>query len=177
MPDLNDPTRTQFVRFVPPSATEEVRPGVPALRNINRPAAWVNTNFENPSENLLMAELIALRIWFSQRTSSATIVYNANLSIGDQVRLIERNTSETSIHVVNSISSTIDLDAGTAVSTISTNWLGDANDWVITSDNSYNPITHVGVSERVDRWQLALNRGLPFHGDGNSTPTLSGGFN
>jgi len=177
MPDLNDPTRTQFVRFTPPSAVEEVRPGVPALRNINRPAAWVNTNFENPSENLLMAELIALRIWFSQRTSSATIVYNANLSIGDQIRLIERNTSETAIHIINSISSTIDLDAGTAISTINTNWLGDANDWVITSDNTYNPITHVGVSERVDRWQLALNKGLAFHGDGMSTPTLSGGFN
>lgn len=177
LPDANDPTRTKFVRFSPPSATEEIRPGIPALRNINKPAAWVNTNFDNESENLLMAELIALRIWFSQRTSSATVTGNANISIGDQVRFIERNTSETSIHIINSISTTIDLDAGSWVSNLTTNWLGDANDWVITSSNTYNPITHIGVSERVDRWQLALERGLPFHGDGTSAPTLNGGFN
>ena len=177
LPDKNDPSRTKYARFIPPSATEEVRPGVPALRGISRPAAWINTSFENETENLLMAELISLRMWFSQRTGSSTIVGNPGLSLGDQVRMIERNTSETYIHMINSISSTLDLDSGSYQMQISTSWLGDANDWVITSNNTYNPITHVGVSERVDRWQLALNRGLTFHGDGTSIATLNGGFN
>lgn len=177
LPDPNDPTRTKFVRFVPPASVDEIRPGVPALRNINRPAAWVNTAFENPTENLLMAELIALRMWFSQRAGSSTIVGNPNLGIGDQVRLIERNTSESYIHLISGISSSLDLSEGKYTMSLSTSWLGDANDWVITSDNVYNPITHVSVSERVDRWQLALARGLAFHGDGTGTATLNGGFN
>jgi hypothetical protein len=124
-----------------------------------------------------MAELISLRIWFSQRVGSATIAGNPGLSLGDQVRMIERNTSETYIHLINSISSTLDLDSGSYQMQINTSWLGDANDWVITSNNTYNPITHIGVSERVDRWQLALGRGLTFHGDGTSIATLNGGFN
>lgn len=177
LPDKNDPSKTKYVRFIPPSATEEVRPGIPALRGINRPAAWVNTSFDKETENLLMAELISLRIWFSQRIGSATIAGNPGLSLGDQVRMIERNTSETYIHLINSISSTLDLDSGSYQMQINTSWLGDANDWVITSNNTYNPITHIGVSERVDRWQLALERGLAFHGDGTSIATLNGGFN
>ncbi len=176
MPDLNDPTRTGFVRFTPPAATEEVMSGVPTLRGINRPSAWVNTNFTNPTENLLMAELISLRMWFAQRTGNANIVANPNLGVGDQIRLIERNTSETYIHVINAISSNMSLDQGTWTMQVNTNWLGDANDWVITSSNTYNPITHVGVSERVDRWQLALDKGLQFHGDGTGAATLGGGF-
>jgi dienelactone hydrolase len=91
--------------------------------------------------------------------------------------MIERNTSETYIHLINSISSTLDLDSGSYQMQINTSWLGDANDWVITSNNTYNPITHIGVSERVDRWQLALERGLTFHGDGTSIATLNGGCN
>lgn len=176
LPDPNDPSRTKFVRFVPPAATEEVRPGVPALRGINRPAAWVNSHFENDTENLLMAELISLRIWFAQRTGSATVIGNPCFSINDQIRLIERNTSEVYNHIINAISSNIDLDQGTWTMQLQTNWLGDADDWVITSSNTYNPITHVGVSERVDRWQYALNKGLQFHGDGSSLATLNGGF-
>lgn len=176
LPDKNDLSRTKYVRFIPPSATEEVRPGVPALRGIIRPAAWVNTAFDKDTENLLMAELISLRMWFAQRTGSSTISGNPSLSLNDQVRMIERNTSETYIHLINSISSSLDLDTGTYTMQIGTNWLGDANDWVITSSNTYNPITHIGVSERVDRWQLALNRGLTFHGDGTSIATLNGGF-
>lgn len=177
LPDPNDPSRTKYVKFIPPSATDEIRPGVPALRNIVRPAAWVNTAFENQTENLLMAELIALRMWFSQRTGSAMIIGNPNLSIGDQVRFIERNTSETFIHIITGISSSMDLDTGVYTFQLTTNWLGDANDWVITSNNTYNPITHIAVSERVDRWQLALNRGLAFHGDGQGTLAFNGGFN
>lgn len=175
-PDANDPSKTKFVRFVPPSATEEVRPGVPALRGITRPAAWVNSHFEEVTENLLMAELISLRIWFAQRTGSVRVTGNPCLSLNDQVKLIERNTSETFIHIINSISSNIDLDQGTWTMDLQTNWLGDADDWVITSSNTYNPITHVGVSERVDRWQLALEKGLQFHGEGTSTASINGGF-
>jgi len=176
LPDPNDPSRTKSVKFIPPTATDEIRPGVPALRNIVRPAAWVNTNFDNERENRLMAELIALRIWFAQRTGSATIIGNPALSIGSQVRIVERTTSDTFIHLIQSISSSMDLVSGQYTMEISTNWLGDATDWVITSDNVYNPITHASVSEVVDRWQLALNRGLPFHGLGSANPQLRGGF-
>jgi len=176
-PDPNNPRATSYVRFVPGSANDEIRPGVPALRNIIRPAIWIDNTFTDKEEQKLMAELINLQIWFSQRAGSLTCVANPNIEINDQIRIIERNTSETYIHYVRGVSSTMDLDTGQYEMSLTTNWLGDENDWVITSDNVYNPISHVSISERVDRWQQITNRELQFSGLGVEPITLTGGFN
>lgn len=175
-PDPDNPSATSYVKFVPPSANDEIRPGVPALRNIVRPAIWVDNTFKDKEEQRIMAELINLQIWFSQRTGSVTCIANPNICINDQIRIIERNTSETYIHYVRGISSSMDLDSGQYVMSLTTNWLGNESDWVITSSNIYNPIKNISISERIDRWQKVTGRNLQFSGLGKRPATLSGGF-
>lgn len=175
-PDPDNPSATSYIKYIPSSSTDEIRPGVPALRNIVRSAIWVDNMFKDKEEQRLMAELINLQIWFSQRTGSVTCVANPNICINDQIRIIERNTSETYIHYVRGISSSMDLDSGQYTMSLTTNWLGNDSDWVITSSNIYNPIKNVSISERVDRWQKITGRELEFSGSGRRPATLSGRF-
>ena len=175
-PDPNNPSATSYVRFSPPSATDEIRAGVPALRNIVRPAVWIDNTFTDKEEQALMAELINLQVWFSQRTGSVTCMANPNISINDQVRIIERNTSESYIHYVRAISSTMDLDSGQYVMSLTTNWLGNQDNWVITSDNVYSPISNISISEKVDRWQQVTGRNLQFSGLGKKPVVFTGEF-
>jgi len=177
-PDPKDPTRTGFIRFIPPNSVAEIRPGVPASRNIDRPMMWVNTNFSNEIEQKIMAELINLQIWFSLRTGAVTCTGNPNLNIDDQVRLIERNTSETYIHYIRGINSSIDLRTGVYTMNLTTNWLGNANDWVITTDGTYQANRQIQISELVDKWQSQLRRGRDAFGAVGTVDTLlEGGFN
>lgn len=173
-PDEDNPTATSYIKYNPGSASDEIRPGVPALRNIVRPAVWIDNTFTNKDEQRIMAELINLQIWFSQRTGSITCVANPNFSINDQVRILERNTSETYIHYIRAISSSMDLDSGQYSMSLTTNWLGDADNWVITSSNIYNPISQISISEKVDRWQRITGRQLEFSGLGTRQPTFTG---
>jgi hypothetical protein len=179
-PDPDNPSATSYIKYAPGSATDEIRPGVPALRNIVRPAIWIDNTFKDKEEQRIMAELINLQIWFSQRTGSVTCIANPNLCINDQIRIIERNTSETYIHYVRGISSSMDLDSGQYVMTLTTNWLGNEDgEWVITSqkpDDLINPIKNISISERIDRWQQTTGRNLQFSGYGRKPATLSGGF-
>lgn len=175
-PDPRDPTKTGFVRYTPPDAVAEIRPGVPALRNVHKPAMWINTHFEQPEEQQLMAELIALQIWFARRTGSVTCIANPNIDIDDQVRLIERNTSETYIHYVRGKKTSGDLQSGMYSMTLTTNWLGNEDDWVITSSNTYTPLRQFQISELVDKWQLNTSRGVAFSGLGKGFVTFEGGF-
>ena len=169
-PDPKYPHRTGFTKFVPQSATEELAPGVKLMRNIPRPAMWVNQMFTNPEEQRLMAELIALNSWFSERVSSASCVANPCLSVGDQIRFAERNTSEYNVHYITGISSDHDLDTGIWTYSLQTHWLGDEDNWVITADNVAAPVDgrhFVQISEPVDRWQQLTNRGLQKGGLAN----------
>jgi hypothetical protein len=175
-PDPNNPSATSYVRFSPPSATDEIRSGVPALRNIVRPAVWIDNTFTDKEEQKLMAELINLQVWFSQRTGSVTCIANPNISINDQIKIVERNTSETYVHYVRAVSSSMDLDTGQYVMNLTTNWLGNQDDWVITSDNVYNPIKNISVSESVDRWQQVTGRNLQFSGLGKKPVVFTGEF-
>lgn len=180
-PDYKDPSSTGFIRYYPNTATENIRPGVPALRNITKPAMWVNEAFENTEEMELMAELINLQIWFSQRTGQVSTVGNPLITINDQVKLYERNTSETYIHYVRGISSRMNLDTGEYYMDLTTNWLGDTSgDWVIVADqNATSAYNRIKISNKVDRWQQGLGLGL---GDSNASAintsvlTASGGF-
>jgi hypothetical protein len=124
LPDVNDSSVTSYVNYVPETADQ--------LHGVIKPAIWVNDAFSDPTEQEIMAELIALQIWFTQRTGNIACVANPCLSINDQVRIYERNTSETYIHYIRSISTSHDLDTGVYTAQLQTNWLGDGTDWAIT---------------------------------------------
>lgn len=119
--DQNDATIT--TRFIPP--------GQNVLRGMVRPAIWSNEVFNKPSEQQVMAELIALHIWFAQRQGSVTCMANPIIQIDDQIRIWERTTAESYIHYVRGISTSMDLDTGEYISTITTHWLGSEATWVI----------------------------------------------
>lgn len=118
-----DYSETTYTRFVPYSAD--------LLRGMVRPAMWTNGLFRDEERQKIMAELIAMHIWFSKRQGSTTCVANPNIQINDQVRLYERNSAETYIHYVRGISTNHDLDSGQYTMTLTTHWLGDQEDWSI----------------------------------------------
>lgn len=99
------------------------------LRGMVKPAMWTNDVFQKREEQLVMAELIALHIWFSKRTGSVTLAANPNIQIDDQVRVYEKASSDTFIHYVRGQSMTHDLDTGAFNMTLTTHWLGDQEDW------------------------------------------------
>lgn len=160
LPDAKDPTRTSWIRHVPPHALESVAGGVNTMRGIERTAVWSSQLFENEEERRLMAELIGLHSWFASRTGSVDIVANPLLSIGDQIRLVERNTSETFIHLINSINSSLDNDSGVYTMSLSTNWLGNADNWVLATEPKESEYIYTVISERLNSWQNKTNRGL-----------------
>lgn len=126
-----DPTAefssTITTRYVPKTAD--------ILRGIVRPAMWVNGVFTNEDEQRIMAELIALHIWFSQRQGSVTCVANPAIQINDQVRIYERVTGESYTHYVRGVSTTHDLNSGTYTMNLTTHWLGDKESWAITRED------------------------------------------
>lgn len=175
-PDFKNKTTTNFIRHKPQAAKEMLAPGVPALRNIPMPAMWTSEFFQNPEEMKIMAELIDLNAWFSGRTGNASIIANPCLTIGSQVKFAERNTGEYNIHYITGISSTNDRVTGEYEYTISSHWLGDKDNWVITADNVAAPVNgnhFFKISESVDRWQQKLNLGLERGAQGNGWSELS----
>lgn len=177
-PDAKDPSRTSYVRHYPPQAWETLANGVPSMRGIQRPAMWISEFFENEEERQLMAELIGIHSWFATRTAASSIVANPCLSIGDQIRFVEQNTSETFIHLIRSINSKMDLETGSYTMDISSHWLGSADNWVITTTPGDNEYPYIVISERLNSWQSLTNRGLDWSSstDGDIVFTLSGEF-
>lgn len=101
------------------------------LKGMVKVAMWTNGFFQSPDEQKVMAELIALHIWFARRTGSVSCVANPAIQINDQVRLYERQTGETYIHYVRGVSRSHNLQTGEYTMTLTTHWLGDADDWAI----------------------------------------------
>lgn len=99
------------------------------LRGMVKPAMWTNGIFQTAEEQITMAELIALHIWFSKRTGQITVAANPNIQIDDQVRVYERVSSDTFIHYVRGQSMSHDLESGQFTMTLTTHWLGDQEDW------------------------------------------------
>ena len=160
-PDPSNPSATNFTRFKPPISYMEVADNVPALRGIERPGMWVNTNFTNKEETRLMLELMSLHSFFAQRTGSINCAANPCITLNDQIRIFERTTSETYIHYVTGINTTMDLDTGSYTANINTHWLGDESDWVIkTAAETGAYIDRFRITDRVDRWQRETNRNL-----------------
>jgi hypothetical protein len=107
------------------------------LRGLLKPAMWVNGWFQDEEEQAIMAELIALHIWFAQRVGQVTCQANPAIQINDQVRLYERQTDEVNIHYVRGVNTIHDLDTGEYKMTLTTHWLGSGQDWVITDNEDY----------------------------------------
>lgn len=101
------------------------------LRGMIKPAMWVNGYFLIRAEQELMAELIALHIHFQGRIGQVSCAANPAIQINDQVRILERQTSETYIHYVRGISTSHDLDTGIYTMNLNTHWLGSDNTWAI----------------------------------------------
>lgn len=106
------------------------------LRGLLKPAMWVNGWFQNKDEQQVMAELIAMHIWFAQRIGQVSCVANPCIQINDQVRIYERQTSEVYIHYVRGVATNHDLDSGEYTMTLTTHWLGTGERWAVTGDAS-----------------------------------------
>jgi hypothetical protein len=155
-----DPTEgnstTITTRFVPASAQ--------ILRGMVNPAMWINGVFQNAKEQEIMAELIALHIWFQQRVGQVSCAANPCIQIDDQIRIFERTTAETYVHYVRGVSTQHDLDTGEYTMNLTTNWLGTEDGWIITADSvpvdgQLNPTTQhwstispIEISPDLQEW-------------------------
>lgn len=158
---------TITTRYIPDSAR--------GLKGMIVPAMWVNGYFSSREDQRIMAELIALHIWFSQRTSSATAVANPCIGIDDQVRILERNSGDTYIHYVRGVSTSHDLDTGEYMMTLTTHWLGDADGWAISFPDE-NTNTNDGVAVTAELYgylsRAEARSGPQVKGAGNGQATI-----
>lgn len=129
--DPHNPDATRHVEYTPPWGN--------LLRGLIRPLQWTRGEFSDETEMRIMAELIALRIWFQLRVAQSSAWMNPAVELDDQVRIIERQSSETYIHWVSAISDVMTFDisgqAGSWTMQLTTNWMGTADQWVIRAEN------------------------------------------
>lgn len=137
--DPKDST-AQYARYIPNTAR--------LLRGMVKPAMWVNKYFIDITEESLTAELIALHIWFQIRTGQATGLINPSVQLNDQVRILERETSESFVHYVRGRHTVNDVLQGTYTMVLTTNWLGDRENWVITPET-------LAADEDLGRFQIS----------------------
>lgn len=109
--------------------------GRSVLRGMVKPAMWSNGYFTSRREQQVMAELIALHIWFRVRQAQVEAQANPCIQINDQVRVYERITSTTFIHYVRGISTQMDCDTGQYTMNLTTHWLGVDDEWAIESED------------------------------------------
>jgi hypothetical protein len=131
VPDPRDISRTSHIHYMTPESYEEVSFGVPSMRGIPRVSMWTSHIFENAEERKLMAEMIAIRSHFARRSGTVNAIANPCIDLDDQVRVVERTTSENYIHRVRSISTNMDLESGSYTMDIQTHWLGEADNWAL----------------------------------------------
>lgn len=100
-----------------------------------------NYPFQNQAEVDKFAYLISLWIHWSYRKSKVRIPGNPAFEPDDQVRIFERVTSESYIHYIQGVRSTMDLDSGTWFCDLDTHWLGNGPDaeWVVNTYSDMPP--------------------------------------
>lgn len=115
---------------------------VDVLRGMTKPVAFQVPFTVTKKDQEAMAEIVSLQLWFQQRLGQVSCVGNPAIQINDQVRIYERQTGETFIHYVRGIQTHHDLESGEYTMTLTTNWLGDKDNWVLDlSDSTYGPTT------------------------------------
>lgn len=128
------------------------------LKGLLKPAMWVNGWFQFADEQKIMAELIALHSWFTQRLGQVSCAANPTIQINDQVRVYERQTSETFIHYVRGINTTHDLDTGSYTMTLTTHWLGSGDEWAVTDNTDLSAVPQFFVmSPELQEWVARRN--------------------
>lgn len=80
--------------------------------------------FSTVEETQRMAEMIALRMFFSYRRGQVTAPCHPGLQLDDQVRIFERITHEYNIHYVSAFDTNMDLETGEWMMNVTTHWLG-----------------------------------------------------
>jgi hypothetical protein len=172
-PDEVNSSTTVTTKIVPQTAR--------GLRGLLKPAMWVNGWFQSKVEQQIMAELIAMHIWFAQRLGQVSCVANPAIQIDDQVRIYERQTSDVFVHYVRGINTRHDLDSGSYEMTLTTHWLGTGDDWAVTNSPEYTgEKDYFVVSDDLLRW--IAHKGGRTNVDGmqtlgtTSTDTTDKGF-
>jgi hypothetical protein len=108
------------------SSVGAVVPGFnPNPTGLRRVAGWTDQGFSSQEEATVMADMITVRQLFSYRTNNVVIPGFPAIDIDDQVRLVERTTSEGWVHYVKGISSELDMTTGHWNYTLQTHWMGD----------------------------------------------------
>lgn len=143
------------------------------LKGLHVPAMWVNGWFQDPEEQSLMADLISMHIWFQQRIGQVSCTANPCIQINDQIRINERNTSESYIHYVRAIRTSHNLDTGEYTMDVSTNWLGSGGDWVITASQEDQSADHFYATPPIQEWieRTGNSKTSVFGGRSSTDPT------
>ena len=121
--------------------TSRYQPANSYLRGMSIPAMVRTPLHVTKEEQEVMAELIALHLWFARRTGQVSMLANPAIQINDQVRIFERVTAETFIHYVRAISLNHDFQSGSFTQQLTTNWLGtEEGSWTITAADILPPV-------------------------------------
>lgn len=98
-----------------------------------------NYPFLNQDEMDKFAYLTSLWMHWSIRNSSMRIPGIAAFEPDDQIRVYERVTSETFVHYITSVTSTMDLTQGTWYMDLDTHWLGEGpgESWLVNRDDAH----------------------------------------
>jgi hypothetical protein len=124
-----EPTKAQDTTIV----TRYVPPNQQRLRGMSRPAIWVNAAFDNATDQKVMAELVAMHLWFRTRTTQVSGLFHPGIQINDQIRILDRSTDETATHYVLGKSVSWDAASGVLTMSLRTHWLGDRDAWAVTA--------------------------------------------
>lgn len=116
------------------TAEGEVLDDVALLAGQERVALVADYPFASQEEVDKFAFLVGLWAHWTYRSSKFRIPGNPAFMPDDQIRIYERVTSETYIHYIEGISSSMDMNAGTWFMDIDTHWLGNGPDkaWMTT---------------------------------------------
>jgi hypothetical protein len=117
---------------IPGTVTTSIVPATASeLRGLIRPAMWVNQVFLDPADQQVMAELIALHIYFKSRLGTVMCIANPMIQIDDQVQIVERETFETNVHYVRRVKRTHDRKSGKYEMELTTNVLSPPGSWAV----------------------------------------------
>jgi hypothetical protein len=162
------PDGVYVTRFVPPYVGQ--------LRGIVKPAMiGVPLNVPiSPTDQEIMAELLALQIFFASRQGQVTSAVHPAICPNDQVQIWDRVTGEANIHYVVGVHTQHDLVAGTWTATYQTYWLGNEDNWSITTAKSSVDYQLGGTSQLTSTFYISdqLQKFLANTG-GSSTAALA----
>ena len=147
---------------------------VDLLRGMTKPAIWVNEVFTDKREQKLMATLIGLHLLFQSKTGQVTAPANPEIQLDDQVRITERISAESYIHYVRGIRTTMDLDSGEYLMTLTTNWLGEEDEWAFNRNDLlalFDQIDSGSTQGSSSTGSSIRNKSSYQKGRGQSTPS------